>query len=349
MQQILLSRAFAREGADVRFLVPAKAGRSASCTDDGIGLHPEIMPAKGPKFLRALPPLLSMLRSLRRINADIYQTWMPGRGSSTMALYCRIKRIPYIYAIMSNMDLDGTNERKLGRLDRWLYHFAIRHAALVTAETQHELELLQERFGLKGMLVRNLCPVPDDADAGTERNIILWVGSFRDLKRPHMFAELARRIPTHDFVMIGGPFGSNPELFNQVAEKAEKLPNLKLTGQLQSAEMRPYYRKAIALALTSEVEGFPNVILEAWREGTPVVSTFDPDGMLTEHNLGYYAEDIDGLEAGLRRLIDDMPTRVAMGRRAIEYVRENHDPKSLARQVIQAVCQLVRKPMEVQV
>ena len=211
----------------------------------------------------------------------------------------------------------------------------------------HELDLLQENFGRKGMLVRNLCPVPDNANAETKREIILWVGSFRALKRPEMFVELATRFPDEKFVMVGGRHRSEWGLFDEITERASKVTNLTLTGQVQFDEASAYFRRAKLLVLTSTTEGFPNVMLEAWRVGTPTVSTFDPDGVVARYKLGRHAEDLDGLAEGIRSLIADNNTRVEIGARAIEYVREHHDPKSVAQQVLCAVSRLVRRPLEV--
>lgn len=342
LQQLLLSRAFLQEGMDVEFLVPAKANRAPASTTEGIRVNAGISPARGLKYIRALSPVLSTIRSLRRINADLYYMWLPGRGSSTVALYCILKRIPYVFAVMSNMDVDGTAEARLGKVDRLLYRFAVKHAALVTAETRHELDLLQENFGRKGMLVRNLCPVPEDADAETKRDIILWVGSFRGVKRPGIFVDLAARMPEYTFVMVGGPHESNTELYSDAVERARELPNLNMTGQLSLSETAAYYKKALLLVLTSSSEGFPNVMLEAWRVGTPAVSTFDPDGMLCRYGLGCYCEDADGLEAGVRTLMADDDARLEIGARAIKYVREHHDPDRIAGRVMECMREIVQ-------
>jgi glycosyltransferase involved in cell wall biosynthesis len=47
------------------------------------------------------------------------------------------------------------------------------------------------------------------------------------------------------------------------------------------ADLVPLYRRARVFVLTSEVEGFPNVVIEAFKYGVPVVSDIlDLDGLL---------------------------------------------------------------------
>lgn len=341
IQQIVLCRELSRHGVPVELVVPAFGCEQRRFTSDGIKVNAGILPPKGPKFVRAVQPMLSTFRALRSANAELYHVWGAFRGSGYVALYCLWKRIPFIFSVYNNRDVDGTAVRSLGPLDRFLYRLVLRRAAAIFAETEYELELLRRNFGREGILVRNLCPVSDDADAERERDLILWVGQFRNEKRPWMFVELAVRIPECRFVMIGGPHASNPDLFEEVQSRARELPNLTLTGQLPLRDTADHYRQALLLALSSTDEGFPNVMLEAWRTGTPTVSSFDPDGVVSRYDLGLYCEDFDSMEAAIRKLLGDNETRVSMGKRAIEYVKEHHDPDKIAARVIASIQALV--------
>jgi glycosyltransferase involved in cell wall biosynthesis len=72
------------------------------------------------------------------------------------------------------------------------------------------------------------------------------------------------------------------------------------------------------------LEGFPNTFLEAWSFGLPVVSTFDPDRLIAERQLGIAAEDTAGLTEGIRRLLQSSDEWRQCSTRARLYYVENH-------------------------
>lgn len=347
LQQVLVCRELAGKGLNITFVVPFPDSAPKEFHSDGVNVLAAIRPARGLRFIRACAPALSTLRALRKADSQVYHVWGAFGATGYVALYSMLSRKPFIFNIYNNRDVDGGAIKGLRALDRLLYRFAIKRASAIFAETEQELELLKRNFGREGILIRNLCHVPEDADARTKRDVVLWVGQFRETKRPELFVNLAGRFPEYQFAMVGGPHASRPSLYEDLMRKAEKLPNLVLTGQLSLQETWDYCKRAYAHVLTSSAEGFPNVILEAWREGTPVVSTFDPDGVIAKYGLGYCAEDLDGLEAGLRKLLDDEQSRIAMGERAITYVREHHDPQLITQQILQVVFDLNRRSAEV--
>jgi glycosyltransferase involved in cell wall biosynthesis len=67
------------------------------------------------------------------------------------------------------------------------------------------------------------------------------------------------------------------------------------------------FARARVLVTTSEVEGFPNVLIEAWKTATPVASLrIDPDGLIRQHGAGFVADDDeDALARGVERLLVD--------------------------------------------
>jgi glycosyltransferase involved in cell wall biosynthesis len=96
-------------------------------------------------------------------------------------------------------------------------------------------------------------------------------------------------------------------------------------GYVAHGDMSSRYARARVLLCTSEAEGFPNVFLEAWARGLPVVSSVDPDGVIAQNGIGRTAGSIGELATALRELLADADGRRECGRRARQYVERNHD------------------------
>ena len=48
---------------------------------------------------------------------------------------------------------------------------------------------------------------------------VLWAGGLRDVKRPDLFIELARRFPQREFVIVGGPTTTSGAYAAEVEEE----------------------------------------------------------------------------------------------------------------------------------
>jgi glycosyltransferase involved in cell wall biosynthesis len=334
LQQMLMSRAFIKQGVGVQFIVSGTGRIEIHEFPDGIKVIRGISPFTGPKFIRTLRPFLSFWRSARMADADVYYQRGTSFAAGYTALYCYFNKVPFVLGCKSDMDLDGTYERELEAHNRLAFRFAVKYADAVIVQSERQRDLLRQNFGRDGVVIANMYPAAEDADAESERNTVVWAGSFKTVKRPGMFVELAGRIPDQRFVMIGGPYANEPKMFSRITEQAANLPNLKLTGQLSFDETIRCLKSAKMLVLTSSSEGFPNAFLQAWSVGTPTVSTFDPDGVIARNNIGCYCHDIDSLEEKVRMLADDDAARVEMGKRAIEYLRCSHDPDVIAGQML---------------
>lgn len=342
LQQILISRKLVEMGVSVDFIVNGWDGLGIDYTADGTRVVQSIQLPVGPKFLRALRPLLSVCRSMKSVGADVYYARGATPVAGHTALCCSMRGIPFVLGCANVTDLDGSYEQKSGAFDAHLYRFAIRKASIVIVQTMDQMELLRRNYGREGVLIRNMRTVADDVDPRSERDLVLWVGRFCKAKRPEMFVDLAARFPEQKFLMIGGPFAGETELFDEVSARAEGLTNLQLTGQLSFSETAEYFKRALLLVNTSVVEGFPNIFLEAWSEGTPTVATFDPDGLIVKHGLGSYCQDLEGIEVEVRHLLSNDEARVSMGEQAIKYVRDYHDPDKIASEFVRHMQAVIR-------
>jgi glycosyltransferase involved in cell wall biosynthesis len=80
-------------------------------------------------------------------------------------------------------------------------------------------------------------------------------------------------LPNHDLLILG----EGKERTNLEKRAKELKIKLIMPGYIENPY--PYFRDAEVFVLTSKYEGLPNVILEAWACGTPVVAVDSPGGV----------------------------------------------------------------------
>jgi len=107
--------------------------------------------------------------------------------------------------------------------------------------------------------------------------LVLFVGNFYEIKNPLLLvsahAELCRRQPGNRFhlVMIGD--GSLRGLARRKADAGGLGGQVVLAGRMPPAQVARHMQAADLLCVPSDNEGVPNVILEAFACGLPVVAT----------------------------------------------------------------------------
>ena len=209
--------------------------------------------------------------------------------------------------------------------ERWLARYGLRHADVVVAQTRDQQRLLREHHGRDSVLIRNVWPMDERecvAPGGAPK--VFWAATMRDLKRPHLFLDVAGALPNIRFMMAGVPANGNPDLYREVKARAKTMPNVDFLGFVPFREIDKYYAQASAYLCTSTIEGFPNTFLQAWSHGRPVVSTFDPDEVICEHNLGFHCHNLDELVMAVRTACEDSSDYAEQVR---TYLRTYHSPE----------------------
>lgn len=322
LQQSLIAKSLAANGHTVSFLVCDLGQPSVVETAAGIKLIRTFGLRKCSLLLRYLK-FLRLFAGMSTASADVYYQRAGGFITGLVALYCGLHRRRFIFAAALDWDLDGTHERTWSALERVLYRYGVRHADVVLVQTEYQRELLMQRFGREGVLVRNIYQMPSVEES--ERSFVLWVANFSPAKRPRMLLEVVERMPEHQFVMAGRPMPGKEHIYEEIVRAADTLANLKVLGPVPYAEIGKLYSQALVFVNTSEVEGFPNSFLDAMSRRVPVVATFDPDGIIGRHDLGVHCSTVEDIVAGLRRILDDADLRRRLGENCYEYVRSTHE------------------------
>ena len=154
---------------------------------------------------------------------------------------------------------------------------------------------------------------PTESHDGPDEGYVLAFGRLVAIKGFELVVDLARRRPDTRFVIAGdGP--ERPRLESATRD----LGNVEFTGFLGGDVLRPLIRGArVVLVPSLWPEPFGMVVLEAWREGRPVVAA--RSGALAElvddGNTGYTFDrgDVTAADGALGRLVDDEAHATALG------------------------------------
>jgi glycosyltransferase involved in cell wall biosynthesis len=241
------------------------------------------------RFVRRAVVLAYMLRLLVRLlrePADLYFAKLASLEIPVLFAAAALRRVPFVYRLGSEWE---TNERDLRTIIfpatpflAGVFRWCLRHATAVISQTTAQREALERNFGVRSRVVPNAHFIPDRRPVAEEKTTVLWVARTHPVKRPHLFLELAQRLAQRQFVMVMAPARGCEELFARIEAEARSIPNLRFVPGVSQEEIVRYYEQARVFVLTSESEGFPNVLIEALKNGTPVVSLeVNPDGLLS--------------------------------------------------------------------
>jgi len=168
-----------------------------------------------------------------------------------------------------------------------LFEFAVRQSDARHSITSDQEKVFRAR-GMAATFYRYLL-IPRSMPGTSEKQIdLLWVSRCQQLKRPHLFLDLVEALPDARCTMICP--GEDKELWDSVAERADKLPNLEFIEKVPYHEIQEYYDRAKVFVNTSTFEGFPNSFIQSGMGCTALLSLcIDPDGMIQEFGCGILA------------------------------------------------------------
>jgi len=328
-QQSLMAKSLAKRGYHITMLTWDE-GQDDGIDVDGVRVFKMCRKEAGLKGLRFLyPKWTSLCRAMRRANADIYYYNCGDLGLGQIAMWCRRHRRKCVYSVAS----DPACDRRLPALkplrERVLYRYGLKHSDAVIVQTRRQQQMLREGFGIEPTIIPMPCEAPgNNDDILPERTLeesphVLWVGRISEEKRFAWLLDVAERCPQITFHVAGASNNDSDYALAQM-ERAAGIPNVKMHGRVPHSEIAKYYRRSSVLCCTSAYEGFPNSFLEAWSLGIPVISTFDPDGVIVINGLGFTAADVDGIVARLREITESPATWLKASTAAKRYYQENH-------------------------
>lgn len=161
---------------------------------------------------------------------------------------------------------------------------------------------------------------PPQQPPANSRPQVLFVGSLRPFKQPHMLLEAAARFPNADFVLAGdGSFAA--ELRGRV--ERQNLTNVKFLGHLYAQPLRDQYRQADIFLFPSLWEGSPKVLLEAAACGLPLIARkiYAPESVV-DGKTGYLVSSDEELFVRLQDLLQHSELRLTFGAEARKHAEQ---------------------------
>jgi glycosyltransferase involved in cell wall biosynthesis len=280
----------------------------------------------------------------------VYRSGLPTLGVTE--LFCRAHRRRLVFAASGDLDLTlGFFERR--GPERELYKLGVRGADAVVLQTRRQRELARQTFPRLSRVVE-LPSFATSAPLSTSPpEAFLWVGRLDRHKQPLRYVELAAALPDAQFRMVarqldpersGGSPGGGPgaALEREVHERAAGLANLTMLEQRPHAEAMRLVDRSVAVVSTGRAEGMPNLFLEAWARGIPVLTyEFDPDGRIARERLGESAEgSAERFRDGARRLWETRGDRAELADRVRAHVQAAHGVEAVTARWLELIDEL---------
>jgi glycosyltransferase involved in cell wall biosynthesis len=233
---------------------------------------------------------------------------------------------------------------------RWIRLWGIKASTILIAQSNEQLERAKRDFIKRVSVVPNITLLPAVmSDHGIESDFVFWCGNDHQNKRPEVFIELARLLPSRKFVMaMNGDMSS--ERYQAIKEAAHHISNVKFLGSVPASDIDQWFAGAVIYVNTSIREGFPNTFLQSWQQGHPIVSiNIDPNRNIEEEKLGYclYHDDqhlretpvtlAQKLSAVLRPLLDNRESLVGYAETCKGYVERVHSSSVVIKRFIEVM------------
>ena len=334
----LLAESLASQGLRVAHIVwPLRTERRPT---DGAGPTLIERPAYAGDRGRAgkLAEARHIWRGMREADAAVYVFRGGGPQLLIGAAFCRLHRRRLVFSSAIDIEFDF-NRTDRTRAHLRLFRAAVARADLIVVQSRRQIELA-EAAGL-GRLTRIPSfaePVDDPGGRGSasDPEAFVWIGRLVSYKQPLAYLDLAQSVGGARFRMVYLDIPETDEdrrMIEELHGRAGGIAGLELLGQLPREETLAQIERAVAVVSTSVAEGMPNVFLEAWSRGVPVLTlSYDPDGAVAAERLGIVADgSADAFAAGAETLWRDRKLRDELGANGRGYVRRTHSPEVVGR------------------
>ena len=147
------------------------------------------------------------------------------------------------------------------------------------------------------------------------RLYFLYVGRLEHIKGVQDIIPVFEHLPEADLIIAG-----EGSLATELKRAAKHLPNIKFIGKASSGKLSELYRNAVSVIVPSRcIEVFPLVILESFREGTPVLvrDTGPLPDIIQQSSGGSIYSDADELLTSLKEMLINTALQHSTGEKGL--------------------------------
>lgn len=254
---------------------------------------------KKPIVLRKLLKYYYLYNLFKLLNASIYYGRIRSFIHFIPYMAAKKKKKKFVLNIASDLDVGSFKERikffyvakglkyflTSGLITEIFFRIIVKKADIVLAQTRSQIELLKKKRDLSFYFPNIVHSSLFDKSIEKKEDYFVYVGSFDRRKGSELFIKVVKENSDINFIVIGN--------FRDIKSSSILyLSNVKFLGRLDHESTLSYIAKSKALISTSYIEGFPNVFLEAWALGTPIISLHvNPDNIIEKYNLGIYCRN----------------------------------------------------------
>jgi glycosyltransferase involved in cell wall biosynthesis len=329
-QVLLLAKALAARGVRTTLIAyPGAGGLPASV--DGVTVIERPASKGHQRLVGKLRETLRVRHALRSADPAVVVCRTAGVYLGVVALTAKLLlRRRFVYAAASLLDFDF-DRRRFGARGAFVYRLGFRLADAVVVQTDEQAQLCQETVGRTPVVIRSIA---EHVSIRRQRqpDAFLWIGRIYPNKQPLVYAQLASALPEARFEMVAVPSPGSDGLLADIRDVAAATPNLEIFGPMSPAAIAEHVDRAVAVVSTSSFEGMPNVFLEAWAKGVPVIAyQHDPDGVISRFGLGASCNgDLASLVTELGRRWEARHFNDAEKERCRAHMAREHAPEVIA-------------------
>lgn len=307
-------------------------------------------PREGIKILKYfylyIPKLIAGAKTFK---PDVIIQACSGVNTGILAFVAGRLRVPFVYRVANDMDVDGRCHQRLRQYERYAYYYGLRKAAAIICQNDYQYNCLKERYPEKTLFkIHNPYDIRKAVSTVTprkERAYVAWLGVFQKQKNLPLLLQIAKALPEVPFKIAGMATKTIDDETAMAVKELEALSNVTFVGYIKRTHVLEFLSEAICLLSTSHYEGFSNTFLESFAASTPVVCPLriDPDKIIQTHGLGLTTNNDNELSEMLERICQmDEQGHDKLSQECLTYLLANFSPSVKANDLVDSLNKVVK-------